>query len=105
MALPSLDYAATLPTSEVRKGLTLSAIALQEGIDAALKRSLEITTDNQERSKALVTAGAVLVRVRKYAEGAAMFIEGAHGQNNESQIMGAPPYTARRSPMKTSRLT
>jgi tetratricopeptide (TPR) repeat protein len=82
-----LDYAVTLPTSEVRKGLTLAAITLQEGIDAALKRSLEITTDNQERSKALITAGAVLVRVRKYAEGTAMFSEGARGQSNESQIM------------------
>src|SRR5439155_3023549 len=68
-----LDYAVTLPTSEVRKGLTLAAIALQEGTDAALKRSLEITTDNQERSKVLVTAGAVLVHLRKYSEGAAMF--------------------------------
>jgi tetratricopeptide (TPR) repeat protein len=93
-----LDYAATLPTSEVRKGLTLAAIALQEGADAALKRSLEITTDNQERSKALVTAGAVLVRVRKYAEGAAMFIEGARGQNNESQIMRSATIYAKTKP-------
>jgi tetratricopeptide (TPR) repeat protein len=82
-----LDYAATLPTSEVRKGLTLAAIAAQEGPDTVLKRSLQITTDNQERSKALVTAGTVLVRVRKYPEGAALLAEGARGQGNESQIM------------------
>ncbi len=82
-----LDYAATLPTSEVLKGLTLAAIALQQGTDAALKKSMEITTDDQGRSKALVTAGMVLVRVRKYAEGAALLAEGARGQSNENQVM------------------
>jgi tetratricopeptide (TPR) repeat protein len=82
-----LDYAATLPTSNVRKGLTLAAIALQQGTEAALKKSMEITTDDQGRSNALVTAGAVLVRVRKYAEGAVLFAEGARGQSNESQVM------------------
>jgi len=81
-----IDYAATLPASNVRKGLMLAAIALQQGTESALKKSLEITTDNQERSQALVTAGAVLVRVRKYKEGAAMYAEGAHGQDDESQI-------------------
>ncbi len=82
-----IDYAATLPTSDVRKGLTLAAIALQQGTESALKKSLEITTDNQGRGQALVNAGAVLVRVRKYPEGAAMLAEGAHGQSNESQLM------------------
>jgi tetratricopeptide (TPR) repeat protein len=81
-----LDYAATLPTSNVRKGLTLAAIALQQGTEAALKKSLEMTTDEQARGQALVTAGAVLVRVRKYAESAALLAEGAHGQSNESQL-------------------
>jgi tetratricopeptide (TPR) repeat protein len=81
-----IDYAATLPASNVRKGLMLAAIALQQGTESALKKSLEITTDNQERSQSLVTAGAVLVRVRKYKEGAAMYAEGAHGQDDESQI-------------------
>jgi tetratricopeptide (TPR) repeat protein len=82
-----LDYAATLPSTDIRKGLTLAAIALQKGVDSALKKSLEITTDEQERSKALATAGMVLVRIRKYAEGAALFAEGAHGQSDESELM------------------
>ena len=81
-----LDYAATLPASDVRRGLSLAAIAVLQGSDAALKKSLEITTDDQARSKALVTAGVVLVRVRKYAEGAAMYAEGGRGQSNESQL-------------------
>ena len=82
-----LDYAATLPSSVVRKGLTLAATAVQQGADSAVKKSLEITTDDQERSKALVTAGAVLVRVRKYPEGAALLAEGGRGQDDESQVM------------------
>lgn len=81
-----LDYAATLPASDVRKGLTLAAIAVQQGSEAALKRSLEITTDDQSRSKVLANAGAVLVRVREYPEAAALIAEGARGQSNESQI-------------------
>jgi len=81
-----LDYAATLPTSDVRKGLMLAAIAIQEGSGVAIKRSLEITTDDQSRSTVLATAGAVLIRVRKYEEGAALTAEGARGQSNESQI-------------------
>lgn len=81
-----LDYAATLSTSDVRKGLTLAAIAVLQGSDAALKKSLEITTDDEGRGKVLVNAGSVLVRVRKYAEGAALLAEGARGQSNESQI-------------------
>jgi tetratricopeptide (TPR) repeat protein len=81
-----LDYAATLPASDVRKGLMLAAIAIQQGSDAALKRSLQITTDDQGRSQVLANAGAVLVRVRKYAEGAALSLEGARGQSNESQV-------------------
>jgi tetratricopeptide (TPR) repeat protein len=79
-------YAATLLASEGRKGLMLAAMAIQQGSDAALKRSLEITLDDQGRSKVLANAGAVLVRVRKYAEGAALMAEGARGQSNESQI-------------------
>jgi len=82
-----LDSAAAMPTSDVRKGLTLAAIATLHGTDAALKKSLEITTDDQVRSKVLANAGAVLVRVRKYTEAAALIAEGARGQSNESQIM------------------
>ena len=65
----------------------MGAIAIQQGTDAALKKSLEMTTDDQARSKALTNAGALLVRVRKYSEGAAMMAEGARGQSNESQTV------------------
>ena len=64
-----LDDAASLPSSDVRKALTLASIALLKGTGDALKKSLEITTDDQERGKALVNAGIMLIHVRKYARG------------------------------------
>ena len=81
-----LDYAVTLPSTDVRKGLTLGSIAVLQGADAALNKSLELTTSEGSRSQALMNAGAVLIRVRKYSEAAAIFTEAAHGQANGSQI-------------------
>lgn len=80
-----LEYAATLPTSEVRKGLIVAATAVESGIDPALKKSLESTTDEQSRSKVLANASAVLIRARKYPEAAAMIAEASKGQSNEGQ--------------------
>ena len=93
-----IDYSAGLQGSDVRKGLVLAAIAVLQGVDAAIKRSLEMTTDDQTRSKALVTAGAVLVRVRKYSQGAAMLAEGARGQSNEAQVMRSSEIFANAKP-------
>ena len=81
-----LDYAAPLPTSDVRKGLVIAATALTSGTEAALKKSLEITTNDQIRSQALMNASAVLMRVRKYPETAAVLTEAARGQSNASQV-------------------
>jgi tetratricopeptide (TPR) repeat protein len=96
-----LDYASTLPADDVRKGLTLAATAVLQGNEAAIRKSVEITTDEQARSKALVTAGAVLIRVRKYPEGAAMFAEGARGQSNESQIAQTAALYAKTKPYES----
>jgi tetratricopeptide (TPR) repeat protein len=93
-----LDYASTLPTNPTRKGLTLGAIAALQGSDAALKKSLEITTDDHERSNALVNAGNALLRVRKYQECAALIAAGAHGQNNEAQVARSAAIYAKTKP-------
>jgi tetratricopeptide (TPR) repeat protein len=81
-----LEAVAGLPTTDVRKGLMLAAIAADQGPDAAIKKSMEITTEEQGRSKALVSAGALLTRVRKYSETAELVAAGSHGQPNESQL-------------------
>ena len=95
-----LDYAATLPTSDVRKGLIVAAISVLQGADAALKKSVEMTSDDHARSQVLMNAGAVLIRVRKYSEAAALFTEASRGQSNSSQVARsaamfskAKPYT------------
>ncbi len=80
-----LDYAAPLSSSDVRKGLVVAATAIEIGVDAALKKSLEITTDEQSRNKVLTNASAVLVRARKYSEAAAMLAQAARGQSNDNQ--------------------
>jgi hypothetical protein len=80
-----LEYAATLPTSEVRKGLIVAATAVESGIDPALKKSRESTTDEQSRGKVLANASAVLIRARKYPEAAAMIAEASKGQSNDGQ--------------------
>jgi tetratricopeptide (TPR) repeat protein len=82
-----LSYAESLPASDVRRGFVLAVIATEEGADAALNRSMEITTGNEERSQALANAGALLLTIRKYGDAAALIAEGAHGQTNESQAM------------------
>lgn len=81
-----LDFASSLPSTDVRKGLVIAATALISGANAALKKSVEITTNDQTRSQALMNAGAVLMRIRKYPETAAMFTEAARGQDNTSQV-------------------
>jgi tetratricopeptide (TPR) repeat protein len=93
-----LDYAKTLSTSDVRKGLTLAAVALLQGTDAALKKSVEITTDDQIRSRALATSGTVLLRVRKYPEAAVFVAEAAHGQSSESQAMRSAAIISKTKP-------
>lgn len=80
-----LDYAAPLPSSDVRRGLVVAATAVESGIDVALKKSLETTSDEPSRNKVLANASAVLVRARKYPEAAAMLAEAARGQSNDNQ--------------------
>jgi tetratricopeptide (TPR) repeat protein/transglutaminase-like putative cysteine protease len=93
-----LTTATALPANDVRKGMIVGATAALEGADAALKKATELTTDDQDKSKALVTAGAVLVRVRKYPEGAALFAEAAHGQSNASQLTRTAQMFAKTKP-------
>jgi len=99
-----LDFAATLPTSDVRKGLTVAAIAATKGTDAALKKSVELTTSNENRSQVLMNAGAVLLRVRKYPETAALFTEAARGQNNASQLTRSAEIFAHTRPYSDTKI-
>lgn len=93
-----LDFVSALTPNDNRRGLTLASIAVLQGKDAAVKKSLEITTDDHARSAALVVAGFALVRIRRYPEASALLSEGARGQSNETQIMRSAAIFAKTKP-------
>ncbi|MGE5321493.1 MAG: hypothetical protein ACM3SW_01430, partial [Actinomycetota bacterium] len=76
---------AKLPATDVRRGFVVAVTAAGQGSDAAIKKSLEITTEETTRNKALANAGALLVRVHKYPVAADLMAAGARGQSNEAQ--------------------
>jgi tetratricopeptide (TPR) repeat protein/transglutaminase-like putative cysteine protease len=80
------EQASALPASDVRRGLILAAVVADQGVDAAIKKSMELTSSEQERSSAASTAGWLLVRVRKYQESAQMFSMASGNQNNSGQF-------------------
>ena len=81
------DYIAALPASEPRRGFTLACVAISDSADAAIKKSLGITSNEQDRSKALTTAGRLMLRIRRYPEAGELLIAGARGQSNETQMV------------------
>ncbi|MBI3474419.1 MAG: hypothetical protein HY010_01710 [Acidobacteria bacterium] len=94
-----LAYAATLPATEVRKGLIVAATTLRESTEVALKKSLEMTPNDQSRNKILDNAAAVLIRARKYPEAAAILSAAASEQGDEPRtrrvaiVSKTRPYT------------
>jgi transglutaminase-like putative cysteine protease/Flp pilus assembly protein TadD len=80
-----LDSLSGLPATETRKALILAGTAALDGPDAAIKKSLEISSEEQERTKALVAAGFHLARIRKYPQ-AADLLAAASGQQSQAQI-------------------
>ena len=80
------ETVASLPASDVRRGLLLAAVTAEQGMDAAIQKSLEITNDEQTRSKSLTNAAWMLVGLRKYPEAAQMFSLATRNQGNSSQL-------------------
>jgi Flp pilus assembly protein TadD len=74
------DTAAGLAPTDQRQSLILASLAATQGANEAVKKSLEFTTDETARAKALVNAGWLLARVYRYPEAADLFTEGAKGQ-------------------------
>lgn len=79
------DTLAKLPITDERRGFVLAVSAADQGAEAALKKSLEITTDEATRRKALTSAGWLMVHVHKYDIAADMLVAGARGESNEAQ--------------------
>lgn len=84
--MKGLDEAVrNLPITDVRRGFVLAASAAEHHSDAAIKKALEITTDEATRNKALTNAGSLLLRMHKYSLAADLLAAGARGQENEAQ--------------------
>jgi transglutaminase-like putative cysteine protease/Tfp pilus assembly protein PilF len=74
-----------LPATDTRRGFVVSMTAIKQGSDAALRKSLEITTSDQLSRKALTTAGWLALRLQKYSEAADLLTAGARGESTETQ--------------------
>jgi tetratricopeptide (TPR) repeat protein len=77
---------AGLPKNETRRSLLIAAVAAQQGAEAAIKKSLEITSEDQDRGKALVSAGFMLILIRRYPEAADLYSEGSHLQSEGGRL-------------------
>jgi Flp pilus assembly protein TadD/transglutaminase-like putative cysteine protease len=74
-----------LPATDTRRGFVIAVIATGQGSDAAFKKSLEITTSDELRRKALTTAGWLLLRSHNYDQAADLLTAGARGESAETQ--------------------
>jgi tetratricopeptide (TPR) repeat protein len=81
-----VSYAESLPASETRKSFILAATAAEQGSEAAVQKSMAMTTEEEERTKALTNAGFFLMRVQRYREAAEMLNAATHGQPGESRL-------------------
>ena len=80
------EAVSALPGSETRKGLLLAAVASTDGVDAAVKKSLEITTGSAEKGTALINAGWLMLRRLRYHEAVELLAAGSSGQSTESKV-------------------
>lgn len=76
-----------LPATETRRGFVVAVTAIKQGSDAALRKSLEITTSDQLSRKALTNAGWLVLRLQKYGEAADLLTAGARGESTETQTV------------------
>lgn len=74
-----------LPSTDTRRGFIVAVTAMGQGSDAAIKKSVEITTSDELGRKALTTAGWLLLRLHKYSEAADLLTAGARGESTETQ--------------------
>lgn len=80
------EYLAGLPASDTRKAFIVATTAAMDDAEAAIKKSVEITSQEQQKSKVLGTAGQLLLHIRKYPQAAELLAAAAHGQSTESQV-------------------
>lgn len=80
------EFARSLPPSSTRSAWMIVSAALNRGVDAALAEASSIVPDANQRRSALLTAGDILVPLRRYQEAAGVLSAGAVGSNDASAI-------------------
>jgi tetratricopeptide (TPR) repeat protein len=81
--LPEIE---TLPGSDIRNSLGISATVAAEGVDAGLKRADRLSADSAQKSKALGLVGTQLMALRMYPQAAAILSAGIQGQENAAAV-------------------
>ena len=78
----TLDEASSVQLTEVRKTLITASAAALHGLEAAERKTSELSSDDASRGKLLVTAGQLVLRVRRYELGSALLAAGTEGATN-----------------------
>ncbi len=76
----------TLPGTDIRNSLGISATVAAEGVDAGLKRADRLSADSAQKSRALGSAGTQLIALRMYPQAAAILSAGIQGQENAAAV-------------------
>ena len=76
----------TLPGTDTRYSLGISATVAAEGVDAGLKRADRLSADSTQKSRALGAAGTQLIALRMYPQAAAILSAGVQGQENAAAV-------------------
>ncbi len=71
-----------------RRALLLAATAADDGAEAAIKRSADISSNEDDRAQAAYVAGQVLMNMRRYPLAVEMMQAGLSGQANAPQLLG-----------------
>ncbi len=83
-----LDELEKLPATTTRRGLEIAAVVAMkggtEGTAAGTERANQLSAGTDERTKALATAGNMLLRLRLYPEAAEMLSAAAEGQQDSA---------------------
>lgn len=80
------ELAKSLPPSSTRSAWLLAAIALNRGVEQALAEAPSVVPDAGPRRSALLSAGDILIPLRRYQEASGILAAGAVGANDASAI-------------------
>jgi transglutaminase-like putative cysteine protease/Flp pilus assembly protein TadD len=94
----------SLPATDIRRAFVVATTDVEQGTEAALARSIEVTTSDDLRRKALTAAGWLLLRLSRYSEAADLLAAGARGESSETQTAAFAATLRKSSPRKNLKI-